>query len=63
MAIQPKDDDETRMLLMTWAMTPFWDHSSSTLPSHLVPDAICAACLGTRTMLTPADPEPLSWPE
>jgi hypothetical protein len=63
MATQPKDDDEMRMLLMSWALTPFWDHSNSTLTAHLVPDKICATCLGERTMLKPGDPEPVSWPE
>lgn len=59
----PKDDDETRMLLLTWALTPFWDRSDGTLLSHLVPDTICGACLGEKTKLGPTSPKPLSWPE
>lgn len=59
----PKDDDETRALLLTWALTPFWDRADGTLVSHLVPSQICTACLGEKTKLGPTDPEPQTWPQ
>jgi hypothetical protein len=58
----PKNDAEMRMLLMTWALTPYWDSKKNTLSAHIVPDAICRRCLGEKTMLGPTDPEPISWP-
>lgn len=58
----PKDDAETRMLLMTWALTPFWNREKNTLAAHLVPDGICRRCLGEKTMLGPTDPAPVPWP-
>lgn len=59
----PKNDAEMRMLLMTWALTPFWHREKNTIGAHLVPDAICRRCLGEKTMLGPTDPAPVSWPQ
>jgi hypothetical protein len=56
----PLNDPQTVMLLMTWAMTPFWE--KGTIAAHLVPDRICSVCLGEKTMLKPTDPEPVLWP-
>lgn len=56
----PQNDAQTVMLLLSWAMAPFWDQG--TIVAHLVPDRICSVCLGEKTMLKETDPEPVLWP-
>ncbi len=63
LATQPRDDDETRMLLMSWALTPFWENNGASIKARLVPDSICVKCLGEGVMLKPTDPEPMLWPD
>ena len=58
----PKDDDETRRLLLSWAITPFWNETTSELPSHIVTDEVCRACLGEKNMIKPQDGPQASWP-
>ena len=58
----PKDVLETRKMLLTWALTLFWNPSSKTLASHLATDSVCEVCLGERGMVRSMDPEPRLWP-
>jgi hypothetical protein len=59
----PENADEMRMLLLSWALTPLWEKDRSSLPSHVVPDALCGVCLGPDKLLKPTDPPPVLWPE
>ena len=54
-------DEQLRAALMGWVLTPFWE--GDTLPARLVPDAICRACLGEKTMLKPSDAATSEWPQ
>jgi hypothetical protein len=58
----PTTDDETRMLLLSWALAPFWNENMRSLSAHIVPDALCNACLGEKNRLKPKDPTPVPWP-
>ncbi len=62
LASPPETDEQTHLLLMSWAMAPFWRDPGHHLISHLVPDALCRACLGKENMLENSGPPVLLWP-
>jgi hypothetical protein len=57
-----QDEDKLRLLLLSWALAPFWEGGHQAIPAHIVTDQLCTACLGEKTMLKPTDPEPVLWP-
>ncbi|MGK5082860.1 hypothetical protein WDW37_06115 [Bdellovibrionota bacterium FG-1] len=58
----PEGDAEWGMLLFAWAISPLWTEQMRVLPSHIVPDYLCATCLGEKTMVKPGGPPPKLWP-
>ncbi len=58
----PDDDDEMRRLIMTWALTPFWDSSTASFRAKVVPDTICRTCLGQSSMKKGDEPDLEVWP-
>lgn len=58
----PVTDDETLMLLASWAMMPFWDKSRNGFVSRVVPDDLCQKCIGEKNMFLKGDRFPPLWP-
>ncbi len=58
----PADDHKTMMLLLSWALSPYWDKDPPSLEAHLMPEAICNVCLGEKEKLKQSDPVQELWP-
>ena len=62
LAQAPLNDKETRLLLLSWVLTPFWENDGHYLPSKIMPDHLCNACLGEKERVKDTDPPPTLWP-
>ena len=61
--VVPKDDAETRMLLLSWAISPFWQQEEMRyLPAVIVPDTLCRQCIGEKNLWRLQGPPPVLWP-
>ncbi len=58
----PQDDDETRRVLVGWALSPFWDPRTNTVPSKVLTRDLCKACIGERSLHDPDAPLGNLWP-
>lgn len=58
----PLKDDETILLLTSWAISPLWDPDTKRIDARIMPDRICATCMGEKNMLTPDGAPPVLWP-
>jgi hypothetical protein len=58
----PKTDEQTLMLLQTWAMSPFFKEGEFLFFSKVVPDEICMKCMGRKNMFSEIDSLPPLWP-
>jgi hypothetical protein len=58
----PQTDEETLMLLATWAIIPYWDSDKKSILSKAVPSEICSKCIGERNLYHELDSLPPQWP-
>lgn len=61
----PQSDDETRRMLLSWALTPFFSEDSPrTIASRAVADSICKKCFGSTPLYQDSSesPPPIYWP-
>lgn len=58
----PQTDEETILLLFSYAITPFWSGTPRTLPSFYVPDSLCNACIGKKNRVNRSTLPAELWP-
>jgi len=58
----PKTDDETRLLLLTWAIQPFLDEEQHVFKAYLLPEQLCGKCMTGSKRFTDLDTLPPQWP-
>ncbi|MEK6704279.1 MAG: hypothetical protein AABZ06_00660 [Bdellovibrionota bacterium] len=58
----PLNDDDTILLLTSWALTPFWRGEKLFIDSRIVPDGICSTCLGEQNMVNSHKRQLKYWP-
>ncbi|MCM2276650.1 MAG: hypothetical protein NDJ89_01070 [Oligoflexia bacterium] len=54
---------EGSSLLVSWSLRPFFQGSREEILSKVVPELLCAACIGRENLLSPLGPPPRHWPE
>jgi hypothetical protein len=64
LAQPPRTEEETRILLEAWSITPFWDPDTGQIACQFFPSHLCNKCFGQKNVLTgkPEDPPFTLWP-
>ena len=60
--VLPQTDEETRLFLLSWVLTPFWNGTPRVIPSVYLPNSLCNRCLGEKNRVNRNAPPPILWP-
>jgi hypothetical protein len=57
-----KTTQDVRLLLMSWALRPFWSSQRNQIESRVVPDRMCRLCIGEKNLVHVQVPRVPLWP-
>jgi hypothetical protein len=57
-----KTKQDVQLLLLSWALRPFWDSQRDQLRARAIPDSLCRLCIGEKNLVEMGIPPVPLWP-